>query len=991
MSGSDEKPPNLDKASETLSASPNLALNTVDLRKSTDLSVSMDGKLTDSLKLAMDAYATQVSQQPVSTSGLQNTNGTSPPTAFHSAQFPTDIPGFIVESELGRGAFGVVFCARDELLDRKVAIKKPLINNPIQRKQYIDEARKAVRLDHHGIVPIYQVGMTANDEPFVVQKLIEGTTLRVLLKNGDNRLPISQSIDIMRQVCLAVDAAHAAGIVHRDLKPENLLVEPDGRVYVADFGLAILEDDEQNKRGREVAGTPLYMSPEQFAGRVEWLDGRSDIWALGVIFYEILSGKTPFSGNSLNELKDQIRNKDPRPIHQRDPKIPPVFDAFFRKCCAKNVADRFASAREMIMELDAINASLPQIATLGWDLASRSSSGVQNPMGTESIKASQTWFESLGFSTHRKTQSTIRSSMGRTTISQPSAMWSLVGPVLTTLATLIAITSVGWFLKLGPFAVIDSSDKLKDVSTELKAKGNLNALDQSERHVSDVAEASNSTSNELKIVTPLVPKKPFRVAIKGNGTHESIAQAIAESDANDSITIAEGTYRESIIINRSIKLVGEGKVNLIATHGSCIKLQADSQVEIENVDFDCQAAKFNTVEIVGGRLVLKSCGVFATAPESYDCIKVGANAIFLADQCRFQSNLHAAVSGEPTSTMEIRNSHFSFSGTSDFGSKRAGIQATGAKGIIEGCTFMGPCLTGIDWLECSQPGQELDIAGCQFDNCSVGIQTSGCSFVSITGSDDQPCTIKNAKWGLSFKQSKAIMQSITTEGTSDKNKIGVQVTENSEVTCSNCEFRGLVCGVLVKQSSAQMDQILIRESSFIGMLVDGAKVVGTDLHLIDVDRYGLVVLSAGANVKLDTLEVQAASTESEKLTSAIYAASGNVFFHEGIFTNCLCGIFVDPGRIVINATMQPKRRSLIELMGDPEKTETTQMPVEVNGDLMTLNDCVRGWMFLGAGSSQIKQVDGNLPENKRLPQISPGMQLDLRDTTPFKIVVIPKT
>jgi len=989
MSGSDEKPPNLNEASETPIVPPNLALNTVDFSTPTDFSMSTGGNLSDNAKLAMDAYATQVSQQPVSTSGLQITDGTSPQTTVGSLQFPTDIPGFIVESELGRGAFGVVFCARDELLDRKVAIKKPLINNPIQRKQYIDEARKAVRLDHPGIVPIYQVGMTANDEPFVVQKLIEGTTLRGVLKNSDNRLPISQSINIMRQVCLAVDAAHAAGIVHRDLKPENLLVEPDGRVYVADFGLAILEDDEQNKRGREVAGTPLYMSPEQFAGRVEWLDGRSDIWALGVIFYEILSGKTPFSGNSLNELKDQIKNKDPRPIHQRDPKIPPVFDAFFRKCCAKNVADRFASAREMIIELDAITASLPLIATAGWDLASsRSSSSVQSPMGTESIKASQTWLESLGFSTQRKTQSTIRSSIGRTTISQPSVTWSLVGPVLTTLATLIAITSVGWYLKLGPFAALNSPDKSRDPVTELKVDVNLNAPDPSASHISDIAEASK----ERKIVAPLVPpEKPFRVSIKGKGTHESIAQAIADSDANDSITILEGTYRESIVINRSIKLVGEGKVSLMATQGSCIKLQADSQVEIENIDFDCQAAKFNTIEIFGGRLVLKGCNVFASAPESYDCIKAGANAIFFADRCRFQSTLHAAVSGEPTSSMEIRNSHFSFSGTSDFGSKRAGIQATGAKGIIAGCTFTGPCLTGIDWLECSKPGQELEIEGCQFDNCSVGIQTSGCSFVSITGSDDQPCTIKNAKWGLSFKQSKATLQSITTVGTGEKNKFGVQVTENSEVTCSNCEFRGLVCGVLVKQSSIKMDHILISESSFIGMLVDGAKVDGNDLHLIDVDHYGLVVLSAGASVKLDTLEVTAATTDNEKLTSAIYAASGSVFFREGIFRNCLFGIYVDPSRSVINATMQPKRRSLIELMGDPEKIETTQMPVEVNGDRMTLTDCVRGWMFSGAGSSQIRQLDGNLPEKKRLPEISSEMQFDSRNTTLHKIVVIPKT
>ncbi len=334
--------------------------------QTTDFSVTINSKEAEPNAASIDVYSTQFADIDMT----RRSEGSEPSSLESSVgkpiknDFPTDIPGFVVEGELGRGAFGVVYRARDELLDRKVAIKRPLIDNPAHRQQYIDEAQKAVKLDHPSIVPIYQVGMTVNREPFVVQKLIEGSTLREILQKDDHRLPLLQTVDIMRQVCLAVDAAHTAGIVHRDLKPENLMVEPEGRVYVADFGLAILEDDEQNKKGREIAGTPMYMSPEQFSGRVEWLDGRSDIWALGVILYELLSGKTPFTGATLNELRDQIKNKDPRPIHQRDPKIPSAFDAVFRKCCAKNVGDRYASVRELIAELDAIAESIPFLETV---------------------------------------------------------------------------------------------------------------------------------------------------------------------------------------------------------------------------------------------------------------------------------------------------------------------------------------------------------------------------------------------------------------------------------------------------------------------------------------------------------------------------------------------------------------------------------------------------------------------------------------------------
>ncbi|HUP80720.1 MAG TPA: serine/threonine-protein kinase, partial [Pirellula sp.] len=553
-----------------------------------DFSVSTNAEMSDPDSPQVDVYSTQFAERSGSTAGnKKNDTGksgvVSDALSSSKNQLPVDIPGFVVESELGRGAFGVVYCARDQFLDRRVAIKKPLISNPAHRQQYIDEARKAVKLDHPSIVPIYQVGMTTNDEPFVVQKLIEGSTLRDLLKNADGKLPLLQTVSIMRQVCLAVDAAHVAGIVHRDLKPENLLVEPEGRVYVADFGLAILEDDEQNKKAREVAGTPLYMSPEQFAGRVEWLDGRSDIWALGVILYELLSGKTPFSGSSLNELKDQIKNKDPRPIHQRDPKIPSAFDAMFRKCCAKNVGDRYASAREMIAELDAITESLPFMDPINLMSQGRTGSfrGISSSVGSglgSAAGSSQGGLTSQGLNAYGSAQSTLRNSIGGTTVRARSAGWKLIGPFLISLGVLGSLTGAAWFAKLGPFASIEvvsiEPDPNKNASVDSVLVDKVPDPDVG----NSLAGSTEKKSSEPKVEPKPLPSKPFAVAIGGEGTHDSIAKAIADSEAGETIRILAGTYRESLVIDRSIKIVGEEGVIILSTAKSCIKVQADSRV-----------------------------------------------------------------------------------------------------------------------------------------------------------------------------------------------------------------------------------------------------------------------------------------------------------------------------------------------------------------------------------------------------------------------------
>lgn len=938
--------------------------------------------------VAGDAFATQFSQQADVDHGTIYANGMTLGSidGFQSSDvqpsesLPNDIPGFIVESELGRGAFGVVYCARDQLLDRKVAIKKAIISNPEHRKQYIDEAKKAVKLDHPGIVPIYQVGMTTQDEPFVVQKLIEGTTLRGILKQGDGKLPVPHAMLVMRQVCLAVDAAHAAGIVHRDLKPENLLVEHDGRVYVADFGLAIQEDDEHRKRGREIAGTPLYMSPEQFAGRIEWLDGRSDIWALGVILYEMLSGKTPFTGSNLNELKDQIQNRDPRPIHQRDPSIPPVFDSFFRRCCAKNVADRFASAREMINELDAIRASMPQLDTLVFEVGQGSYAG--SKLSTAgSLKSMPTWLDTLGYSTQRRTQ-TMNSTLAGTTMVQRSAIWSLLGPVLTTCLTLIAIGLIGWYFKLGPFGV---ANQHAGNSGNLSNSPNIPPSNSDSGSSANVdSGASHKNVPEVPVI-PAAPVKPFRVSATGEGTHSSIAKAIASSDPGDTITILEGTYRESFSIDRNLKLVGVGKVTISNGDTACLKMLQGDRVEIENIIFDGQASKSNTIDMHGGNLFLRLCSVFASKPESYDCVKVRAGCALEADDCQFQSMMEAAISGEENASIQLRNCRLGFLGAMSIGAKRSGVQATGASGTIVNCKFLGPCLAGIDWHDSYQPQHALVVDGCEFTACEIGVQATACKQVRISGNAETKALIRSSRWGISSKASNLEIQGLQIDGSDEKNRVGIQATEGSKIICSDCVVDGLVCGIFIKDSSFVSNNVSIANSNFIGMMVDDGQVSGQLLSMTDVEHYGLVMLSAKSDVRIE--ELQIAAPNREQPTLAIYAASGTMSFNEASIVNCECGVFVDPDRLVINQTVQPRKRSLQELLGgEPTSITTTKSPVVVNGDRMNLKNCSRAWSFLGPGSSKISELQSDLDEEKRRPQLARTLTLESDDIKNIRVV-----
>jgi hypothetical protein len=263
---------------------------------------------------------------------------------------PQKLSGHKILSEIGAGGMGRVFLAEDEGLNRKIAIKTlsaRLSQEPSIRKRFMQEARALAQISHPNIVTIYSLG-SSEEIPHFVMEYVDGVDLFVATR----ALTTGQRAELMRKVALAVDVLHQHHILHRDLKPANILVGPDLQPKLLDFGLARREDsrDRLTLFG-EMVGTPNYFSPEQTAGDKE-LDARSDIFSLGTILYEVLTGVLPFPAESLARQIDNIRKEDPELPRRLDPEIPGDLQDICLKALEKRPENRYRSAREMAGDLE---------------------------------------------------------------------------------------------------------------------------------------------------------------------------------------------------------------------------------------------------------------------------------------------------------------------------------------------------------------------------------------------------------------------------------------------------------------------------------------------------------------------------------------------------------------------------------------------------------------------------------------------------------------
>lgn len=280
---------------------------------------------------------------------------------------------------VGAGGMGEVYGARDTRLGREVAIKvlpASFASDPERLRRFEQEARAVAALNHPNILAVYDIG-THDGAPFLVTELLEGETLRERLQEG--RLPVRKASDIAAQAARGVAAAHEKGIVHRDLKPANIFLTTDGRVKILDFGLAKLTEKQAQAPGETqgatltaggatepgvVLGTVGYMSPEQVRGKPA--DARSDIFALGTILYEMLSGQGAFQRDTSAETMAAILKEDPPELAGEGKTIPPGVDRIVRHCLEKDPAGRFQSARDLAFDLESLSgvstASIPALA-----------------------------------------------------------------------------------------------------------------------------------------------------------------------------------------------------------------------------------------------------------------------------------------------------------------------------------------------------------------------------------------------------------------------------------------------------------------------------------------------------------------------------------------------------------------------------------------------------------------------------------------------------
>jgi formylglycine-generating enzyme required for sulfatase activity/tRNA A-37 threonylcarbamoyl transferase component Bud32 len=283
--------------------------------------------------------------------------------------------GYRIERLLGQGGMGVVFLAADLRLSRKVALKliRPeRLGSPAARDRFWREAKLAARLEHRNICPVYEVS-EVNGAPFMAMRYLEGETLAAQIaraaqptsRTGSDaeRRRIADLLALLETVARALHFAHAHGVVHRDVKPANILIEPDGQPVVLDFGMAVGTDDELGlTMTGELAGTPLYMAPEQVAPSARGVDQRADVYALGVTLYEAVTLVRPFGGQSMRELLDAIVNGSAPPASAHNRALPRDLDVVIEKALEKDLDRRYRTAADLADDLARVRANQPVLA-----------------------------------------------------------------------------------------------------------------------------------------------------------------------------------------------------------------------------------------------------------------------------------------------------------------------------------------------------------------------------------------------------------------------------------------------------------------------------------------------------------------------------------------------------------------------------------------------------------------------------------------------------
>jgi serine/threonine-protein kinase len=266
---------------------------------------------------------------------------------------PSKIGRYKIVGELGRGAMGVVYKASDPSLDRVVALKTILLSDDMEgredyRKRFMLEAKAAGKLTHPSIVTTYEFG-EEGDVAYMAMELLEGTDLRQCLKDG--ALSTVEAVEVAAQVADGLGFAHERGVVHRDIKPGNIMLLERGQAKIMDFGIARMRSEDHKTRTGVVLGTPRFMSPEQIAGAA--VDHRSDIFSLGSVLYEMLTGAPLFAGEDPSQIAHNVANLEHVPPSRTNPQVTSMLDFVVARALKKDPAQRYQDAYEMASDLRA--------------------------------------------------------------------------------------------------------------------------------------------------------------------------------------------------------------------------------------------------------------------------------------------------------------------------------------------------------------------------------------------------------------------------------------------------------------------------------------------------------------------------------------------------------------------------------------------------------------------------------------------------------------
>ncbi len=712
------------------------------------------------------------------------------------------IPGFKLLHVLGRGGFGIVYRALDLKLAREVAIKLPLADDPPYRERYINEARKAASVEVPGIVPILQVGHTQSGVPFVVQKLIDGHSLAKLLAR-ENQLDALRVIRFLSEVCTAVGTAHAKSLFHRDLKPANILFDLHGRSWITDFGLSVTEEEQELYHG-EVAGTPSYMSPEQLLGRVDWLDGRTDIWAIGVILYQSLTGKLPFAAQNRAELRSQILNREPRPICQRRPDLDKQWDVIFQRCCAKHVRDRYDTAFDLASDLRTLHSKL--------------SLGNSIPLSYE---------EHLNASTQANSASNSAVGTELAQTAYKSKRWVFVTALLLSGTLIASIALNNW---------------------------------KSHRVISQ--QISNENEDPSEIHAKQQPEIPevFSVAIGSAfktdpNSFDSIQAAVDAAKDGQIILLPAGHYTESVRVAKRIKLRTDGPENSVTITGKTgpaftignpgilsitgITIATDSPPDVLS----------NAIDVQGGSLILEQCNLKST---EFDCVRLAPESSLLAENCNFYSARHPAVYAKRVQRLTISGCHFFLEPDADSPSNEflVGIQATQSGGSISDCTFDGGNATGIEWRDSQLTTL---ISDCNFANLTRGIAAHGCEDIRISG---QIRTVTTAcKTGIEINASGGWIKNCEIDGRQVENSIGIQVLTNGQLVdqksesfeLESCSISGTEVALAMSQARVKATLLTITDCRGTAVhCLDNSSLSASELNIHRSHDIGLLVRSSQA-------------------------------------------------------------------------------------------------------------------------------------------------